>query len=99
MLLGLGLVLAVATLSLEPESEAPDLAPPRIAFAVDGAVRRSAWSLARASRAAESAGDLPAALDLARESYVKKPSRRGLERVDGLATRLAAGPAAGGGAH
>ncbi len=94
MLSGFGLGVAVAIPFLTAAAEDMPLSPQVTVLRVEGPdVRRTARSLARASRAAESAGDLPSALDLARESYVKKPSRRALERVDGLATQLAVGSA------
>ena len=89
MLVGLGVMVAVASASLaevrffgQAQSVAP-LSGESVLMS-----RRTARALARASRAAESAGDLPAALDLARESYVLRPSRRALQRIDGLARRV-----------
>lgn len=92
MLSGLGLVVATALVPLSESTRSHDgarAATLRVAPAQED--KRTARSLARASRAAESVGDLPAALDLARESYVLRPSRRALHRVDGLNVRLQVG--------
>ena len=93
MLVGLGLMVAALSGPLAEVTPAVETKAVVSPAAESGlALWRAARSLARASRAAESAGDLPAALDLARESYVLRPTRRALQRVDGLKNRVQDAP-------